>query len=317
MEKTLVILDASALKESACGLRLFNNVILGYRAKINYNDMEFGTAFHLFRKIIREKGTSGLAEAMRAASTYYTTKPMLIKHNKKYLDNIYLSKTCLTYATTYAKDNFNPVNDDEGNPLLELTFSFPYYIDDEVEILMAGTMDEIGKFVNGTYAICDAKTTSCWDVENYFRSYYLSPQLLFYRWVLNKYAQFYPDGVFAKINHYDVACFIDGIFYNGSKTDPVFQRSEVFMFSQQQMNDFERLIEAKVSQLIQDIKLWRIDPTYRPLREGMINGACETVYGHCKYHFACAAKDDAWRDAVLNNNFVTRAYNPLQHSDPI
>jgi hypothetical protein len=315
MQKTLIILDASALKESACGLRLFRNVVLGYRGKLNYNDIEFGSAFHLFRKIFREKGMAGMAEGMMAATDYFNNKPMLVKHNKKYLDVLFLQKTCLSYATTYENDNFKPVVDG-GEALLELTFSFPYYVDDEVEILMAGTMDEIGKFINGTYAVCDAKTSSVWNIEDYFRSYYLSPQLLFYRWTLRKYAEMFPDTIYAKINMHDVALFIDGIFYKGKDAEPIFKRSEVFLFEDAKLNEFEQLLHREVMKLVADVKKFRADPTYQPMRQGMINGACETVYGHCKYHAACAAKQAEWSEAVLKNNFVQRFYNPLAHSDP-
>ena len=48
MNKTTLILDASAIKESACMLRLFNTVVLGYKGKISYN-----TFFELFEPDLR------------------------------------------------------------------------------------------------------------------------------------------------------------------------------------------------------------------------------------------------------------------------
>ena len=315
MNKTTLILDASAIKESACMLRLFNTVVLGYKGKISYNDVEFGTAFHIFRKIYREKGMPGMAEGMLAASAYYKDRPMLIKHNKKYLDLTFLQKVCLEYATIYQQDNLTPVKDRDGEALLELTFAYPYYVDDEVEVLLAGTMDEIGKFHAGTYAIVDAKTTSVWDIDSYFRAYYLNAQLLFYRVALNYYASAHPESIFAEINKFDVACMIDGIFLKGATADPIFRRSEVFLFSAEQVAEFEVLLRRKIMELVGHVKMWRQDANYRPLREGMINTACETVYGPCKYHPACAAKDPQWREAVYENNFRVKSYNPLAHNE--
>src|SRR4051812_983967 len=200
MEKTTVILDASAFKESSCLLRLFYTAVLGYRGKINSNDIEFGSAFHLFRAIFREKGLEGLAEGVLAATRHFDTTPMTVKKNKQYLDRTFLQKCCVEYATKYEKDLFQVVRGDDGEALLELKFGIPYYDDGEVEILLAGTIDEVGKFVNGIYCISDCKTSSVWNIEDYFRSYQMSPQLIFYRWILKKYAELYPNSIFSEIN---------------------------------------------------------------------------------------------------------------------
>ncbi len=212
MEKLLVILDASAFSNSACLLRLFRITVEGYTQKLENNDVCFGTAFHLFRKIFRDKGDCGMAEGLNVAKEYFIKTPMVVKPNKTYLTPLFLMRICMEYAEKYVHDKFKPIRvktkkwittnpgiENSGGfieveePLLELKGAFPYYVDDEIEILMAFTIDEIGKESNSIVSICDAKTTSVWNIKEYLDSYELSCQLRFYKWSLLKYAEAYPE----------------------------------------------------------------------------------------------------------------------------
>ena len=327
MEKTTIILDASALKESSCKLRLFNNVVLGYKEHVNNNDIEWGQAMHKFRSTFRQEGYDGYAKGIAEACEYWRRIPKHVKSNKKYLDEQFLMLACAGYATRYSKDSYEPLEvppyklpaelaEKLGGKILKLIephtrFMFPYYVDDEVEVLMAGTMDGIGKWNNGIICIDDLKTSSVWDTKAYFESYRLSPQLMFYKWALGKYIEAFPDSFLADLRGEDIGCFIDGVFYAGKEKPINFQRSEVFNYKEAQLRELEALISSTVNRLVSSIKLWRLDPNYRPFREGMLNGACQTVYGQCKYFGPCSAPDLESRNFILEGTFKRAEYNPM------
>ena len=92
MPKQLILLDASALGEAGCILRIFNNVIMGYSARYNNNDIEFGSAFHKFRKHFRDKGMAGVPEGLADAVNYYKSKTCFIR--KPYLTLEFLEASC-------------------------------------------------------------------------------------------------------------------------------------------------------------------------------------------------------------------------------
>ncbi len=196
----IIHLDATAFSGSSCIRRLFYQVVEGYTTKLKYNDLEFGTATHLFKAEIRKGAEISFLLGLQRAKTYYKNKPMLIKKDKSYMTEGFLMSVCNEYYIKYGegKDDFKPIFVDK-EPLVELKFSIPVYTSDKLIVFLSGVIDEIGKFSNGCYAIGDLKTTSVWDVEKYFKGYQLSPQMLFYRYMLEQHARLYPKSIFAEI----------------------------------------------------------------------------------------------------------------------
>lgn len=305
------MLDASAIKISSCSLNLFNTIIMGYRGKIQNNDVEFGSAFHKFKAAFKKEGRNGFARGLQEAQEYFNTTPMHIKSNKKYLDSKFLLQACLGYADTYEKDSFQLLTLDNGEPLIELPFCFPIHVDEICEILIAGTMDEIGRFQNGIYSIEDLKTTSVWNVDEYLNSYKLSPQLYFYRWAIRQYAKAQPNEIFAKMEESEIGCHINGVFFKGKDKPIEYKRSDVMLFKDAEILEFEILLADKIDQLIKIIHNY-VTSKVIPLREGMLNGACTTVYGPCRFSASCGATDKETRDIILEQSFIKRFYNPLE-----
>lgn len=303
MTKQIIRVDASALKESSCMLRLYRTVVQGYRAPISTNDMEYGSAFHQFVATMKQTGEMGLA--IQAAQKRFDV-PMEIKYEKKYLDANHLIETCMLFWETFAsRDEFVTLTHD-GKPMVEVKFSWPFYKDDDVEVHICGTADDICKHKRGTYAIRDYKTTSVGKVQQYMHGYKLSPQLLTYRLILRYYARAYPTSIFATIENSGCCVFIDGIFLRGKDKDPEFVRSEVEPIAEDKLTEYEELLHKTIRELVALIK----SPS-NLRRDGLLNGACHTIYGHCKFFNACAAPDDIARDHVLRRNFITKPYDPL------
>ena len=307
--KLIVMLDASATKESSCSLRLFNTVIGGYTGKVQSNDIEFGSAFHKFKARFKMEGKDGFATGIREAQHYFNTTPMYVKPQKKYLDSAFLVNACIGYVTKYENDSFKVVSED-GKPFIELPFCFPIYVDDLVEILACGTIDEIGKFQNGIYSIEDLKTTSMWNVDEYLESYRLSPQLYFYRWTIRQYALAKPNSLMATIDQSEVGCHISGVFFKGKDKEIEYRRGDVMLFKEKEIKEFEILLNRTIVKLVEMAHDWIKDGTL-PLREGMLNGACSTVYGPCKFACACGTTDETTRDIVMQQSFIQRFYDPL------
>lgn len=309
-KKLIVMLNASAIKISGCSLNLFNTIIEGYTTKLQANDVEFGSAFHRFKAAFKKWGREGFAKGLQEAQEYFNATPMYVKSNKKYLDCKFLLQACLGYAETYEKDSFELLKLENGEPLIELPFCFPIHVDELCEILIVGTMDEIGKFNNGIYSIEDVKTTSVWNVDEYLNSYRLSPQLYFYRWAIRQYAKAQPDGFFAKMEQDVIGCHINGVFFKGKDKPIEYKRSDVMIFKEAELLEFELMLVDKIKQLIEIIHSW-LTTGNKPPREGMLNGSCTTIFGPCKFSNACAATDKETRDIILEQSFIKRFYNPL------
>lgn len=307
--KLIIMLDASACKESSCALRLFNIVIGGYTGKVQANDIEFGSAFHKFKARFRIEGKDGFGKGVQEAQEYFSKTPMYVKPMKKYLDIKFLVNACICYATTYENDSFELLIENE-KPFIELPFCFPVYVDDLVEILVCGTIDEIGKFKNGIYSIEDLKTTSMWNVDEYLEAYRLSPQLYFYRWTIRQYALAKPNSLMATIDQSELGCHINGVFFKGKDKPIEYKRGDVMLFKEKELKEFELLLNKTIVKLIEIAHDW-IETGNTPLREGLLNGACSTVYGPCKFAVACGATDDETRNIIMQQSFTQKFYNPL------
>lgn len=304
-QKLILRVDASALKESSCARRFYWNVVSGYRTRLNSNDIEFGSAFHEFVKTMREN-PGNYAMAIKAAQERYAV-PMEFKEKKQYMNATYLTRVCMDFWQNWVEQDMFETVVKDGKPLVELKFSYPYYADDDVEVLLCGTIDDICKHRHGTYALRDYKTTSVYDKAAYLSAYMLSPQLMFYKMIVDYYGRTYPESIFGELSQKNIACMIDGIFLAGAAKPPAFERSEVFVFHRAQMEEFEQLVKQRVLALVAHVKA-----NVLPMREGMINGACQTVYGKCKYFNACIQNDDIARTHILNRHFIQQEYNPLK-----
>lgn len=315
--RTTILLDASALRESACMLRVVRKIVNGYTNAVNGADLEFGSAFHLYRKIAAEGQGNQIAQlkGLKAALEYYEKAPKYFKERKQFLTPAYLTTVCREYEAVYpyASDSYKPVVTDEGKVLVEIRIALPYYISPcgKVEVLLCGTIDEISKEQSlGFYCIKDYKTTSLWDKDKYFASYEMSTQLMFYKLLIGKYAKLYPDSIIGKIYaDGNILAFIDGVFLkSGDKVE--YARSNVFSYKPKRMAEFETLVHNKVLELVDCVL--GVKPL---LREGLINGACEKVYGPCDFMQVCACEDEDVRADILKSNFIIRAYNPMTHGE--
>ncbi len=338
MTQRIVYVDASLLARSSCRLRLYYYQ-KGYRSKVNNNDTEFGTAFHIFKSEFRRGGEMAFLIGCNKAKLYFRNTPMNVVYKKRYLTEAFLMKVCADYAEKYEKDLFEPIfipatkheleealvleaslpltkgpelviketkikELRSDKPLTELKFCIPYYVADDMVIMLVGTIDEVGKWLNGPYCISDTKTTSSWNTESYFQGYELSPQLLFYLFILKVYALEFPNSIFATIHNSTCGAFIDGVFYAPNQPTE-FVRSKTFYFSDETLQEYKSLLDPIIESIVYIVR----NPD-KPKREGIINGSCAGNF-KCPFIGVCSMPDEVSRDAILKNNFAIAEYNPL------
>lgn len=321
-EKITLIIDASLLKGSSCLLRMFRDCVMGYKSKTLNNDTHFGSAFHLFRSTWLQTGDEDLA--IHKAKKCFNAEGITVKEKKRYLTSGFLVSACLGYIEKYKGERAEPVVDHEsGHKLIEpySRFVFPLISTPVVDVLAAGTMDDVKwafeDCYNGGagYRITDLKTSGAHNTWEFFDSYFLNPQLLTYRWAIRKYAQWRPDSIWGKIDRSpNVGAIIDGVFYKGSREgeEPMveFKRSKIITFKDWQIQEFDYMIMKKVMDLVEAVLHWQ-ETGALPMREGVLTNSCDERWGPCKYCKACASPDDESADAVLDEGFERKYYNPM------
>jgi hypothetical protein len=343
-DKLIFNLDSTALRASSCAHKFYNTVVLGIKDKGMFNDTMFGVAFHKFLARMQES-EGNFSEAVKAARQIFSNPSIKIREKKAHMDEKFLIKVCLDYWEYQSKDSsysllMNPIAkcwkcegkgmikipdspDNTSNyktceechgegtrlqPMVEQTFSIRVYEEDSFQINIEGTLDEIGKITNGCYVVDDYKTTSSWQVEKYLRPFRLSPQLKLYVWAIKTLAKQNPDGLLGPLIKLPVGARIKGIFIKSQK-ETEFKNSEVFQFKEQEMQEFEALLQTKILQLAGLIK-----KTILPIRNGAIEGTCMHPYG-CLYFPLCAAQDDVVRQHMIKNFYEVKPYKPLHFHD--
>jgi hypothetical protein len=81
----------------------------------------------------------------------------------------------------------------------ELTFKIKLFEDEYLIVWLTGTIDQLGKFANGCFAIRDWKTTSYWNETEYLDAYELSRQLRVYRLATKLESRYHPDSLLGRI----------------------------------------------------------------------------------------------------------------------
>jgi len=193
-------------------------------------------------------------------------------------------------------------------PATEVTFSIKYFEDDYIIINLCGTIDKIGKFKNGCYAIGDWKTTSSWDNEGYFQQFELSRQLRMYSLALKLMAAMHPDSVLGQLGRTQVGCFIDAIFLKKEPNDTKFERSDIFTIRPADLDAFQMTLDDKIKDISKAVKTG-----YLP-KEGILNGSCIRPYGKCTYWDVCRHGDQV-ADVLLKRDFNRVTFDPLKYNE--
>lgn len=308
-DKKILKINASSLPLSRCMLNWVRVIVEGYKFPHNFAAPVYGIAVHKYVDTMFKTG--GNIPLARAAALASFNVPKVSKKKQEWLsDERHLFVTCYMYWEEFIlKDtSFKLLQLPTGNPATEITFSIPFYEDEDYVVLLEGTIDQIGQIVGGCYSIGDHKTTSQYDEEAYLADYEMSSQLRFYLLSLKLMARKEPESVLGKIGSTNVGAFINGIFLKSKPAENKYVRSEVFIF--RDLEEYEANLFLKVKQLLYALK----HDTWHS-REGILTGACEQKFSHCQFWYVCKAADPKVAEILLKRDFIQKTYDPLHHQD--
>lgn len=309
MTKCTIYLDASVLKQSACARLFYLSLLKGYRTKLNPIVIEFGSAFHLFAKLQAQQPDQ-FRYNIQQAMKYLRETPSIPDPKKKYFTEGYLATVCNTWYTYHEQDSFSILKDNDGTPLVEMKFRIPFYEDEFVVIYLTGTIDKVCVHrTSKMLCVGDYKTTGMWDAEEYLKQYDLSGQLAIYTIALHHHIEKATvESVLYNYKHLNIGAFIEGIFLKGDNTCSV-QKSDVRQAAEMNIEEAKELLRTYCNQISLFCQFDSI-----PMREGIFNGACNLVFGPCKFFDYCAATSSHAAESVLQRNFISVQYNPLDFS---
>lgn len=317
--KRTIYLDASVLKQSACARLFYLSLLKGYRTKLNPVVIEFGSAFHLFAKL-QSQQPDQFRFNIQQAMKYLRETPSIPDTKKKYFTEGYLATVCNTWYMYHEQDSFSILKDNDGTPLVEMKFRIPFYEDEWCIIYLTGTIDKVCVHrTSKMLCVGDYKTTGMWDAEEYLKQYDLSGQLAIYTIALHHHIETATtDSVLYNYKHLNTGAFIEGIFLKGDNTCSV-QKSDVRQAAEMNLEEAKWMLTnhcLRISEMVKrDEDAKRLSTNgWIPLREGIFNGACNLVFGPCKFFDYCAATSSHAAESVLQRNFITREYNPLDFS---
>src|SRR5665213_1734393 len=163
-------LSSTAMGATPCTLKLWRQVIQGYREKEMPSRIVYGIAVHKFIDTMYKTGDMSLA--VLAAKKAFSLPKHLDTKSRHISDERHMMITCLNVWTSFIQqDSAFDIIQVDGKPLTEQTFSIEFYEDEHVKVTLEGALDKIGQFKGGCFAIGDWKTTSSWDNRGYFMQY--------------------------------------------------------------------------------------------------------------------------------------------------
>lgn len=299
MDKITIHLDASALKESSCPLRLQRIILHGLQKEGQvYYKLAYGTAFHKFLQ--NWYCNKPLEECLEIATDYYL--PFLQQLQEEDFHTLsHLRASLQHYAKIYPRESDGIV------PMgVEEKFSWPCREGSWYRIVLSGTVDLPATF-HGIKCIIDHKTSGTYQIESYFKEYSLSIQGMFY--VL-------MDKVITGRDYY-LPLVINGLFLKkptiaatklGQWDGVKLQRSNIIEYSPAQMEFFKDWLEKKINEIVLLLESFGNEDWPYEL------SACQQKFGLCKFFDLCAT-DKEFRAMKIKNSFVKSHYNPLQFQD--
>ena len=349
--KIVIRVNASSLKESTCMLRWTNTILHGYHGCASSAAAVYGVAIHKYvdtmfktdgdMRLARDrmlaafrvpkfpagKNSQHLEDERHLIPTAYNVWDDLVMKDDKYEVMKITSKCWWCEGNGCTEPNEANCNVGGGGfgpkcehcngtgmkeqPATEVTFSVKFYEDAFCIIYLEGTIDTLGKIKGGCYAIRDFKTTSQYKKDEYLGDYEMSPQLKFYTLAWRLMAEQFPDSLLGQTGATNTGVFIDGIFLKAKVTDIEYQRSKVFIFTEQQISDFRKML-LKLCERLSDAAV-AIKAEIQIPPEGLLNGSCKGEWGKCCYWNACMAGSNYQR--VIDSNFKKKEYNPLKHQE--
>lgn len=307
--KITINLSSTALGQSACILRFYRTVVEGYKATPSAK-IVYGVAVHKFLDTMY-KTNGNISESFKEMKKAFSLNKIPETVSKYIMEERHLMTTCLNLWTEWCENDskFELITLDE-KVVSETPFLIPaYYEDDYILVNLCGTIDKIGQFKGGCFAIGDWKTTgySGYKKEFYFRRYELSRQTRFYILACKLLAEREPESTLGRIGMTNMGAFIDGIFLAPDANDNKVIRSDVYQYSTKDLSDFRLTLDLFIRKLSDHVA------TNCYYKEGILNGSCQGQY-ECQFYNACKAPDNI-AEIILAKDFRKVPFQPLDYNE--
>jgi hypothetical protein len=306
MSKQLIRLSSTALRTIGCAFEFDLTVIKGYKQPPSSKAV-YGVALHKFIDTMYKTESDVSLSLAKAKNAFNILKEPAPPKQSYYDDFRHLTNTALTLWTEYIeKESTFDILVLDGKAATEITFDIPYYEDDHIIVRLQGTIDKIGQFKGGCFAVGDWKTTGQWDLTKFFSSFKVSAQLRIYHMVCLLMSQREPESTLGRIGATRMGTFIEAIQIKPDANDNVIKRSEVFQYSAKEIADFQLQIDDvchKISRMV--------STGYIP-KEGIVNTHCTKPWGLCKFANVCA-NSETIGNLILKKDFIVKEFTPLNY----
>ena len=287
--KKVILIDASILAESNC-LRKFyykNQLGLVSHGPTDYK-LEFGTAFHLGKKVYETSG-GDTNLAISKAFEYYAKSEIQAQISATDYRQITTLGELLQKDFDMFPLNSDPaitLKDSTGAPVVEKSFCIPYLVTDTVEFLLVGVIDRIVKY-DKYYAILDYKTTGLKEQTLYMKGFLLSLQMMIYTWAVSQlFPMFGPIGAFVEV------AWINRISN--------ISRSSIIFYTNEQYDEMHALINTFCRSIIQSFESGNFPPNF----------TCCKGFKLCEFFNLCC-ENKSLRNELIELDYAKRTYNPL------
>lgn len=326
MTKKIIKLSATALGTSACMLRFhrtlgIGNVIGGYRPHASAARMVYGIAGHKFIDAMYKSNIGKPFEqysplmAILAMKKAFALPKIDDPKSAWWSDPKHIETVCMNiWYEWIAQDKNFEILELNGKPATEVTFEIKYYEDEYMIVYLCGTLDKLGKFQGGCYAIGDWKFTGSWNNKGYFQQYELARQFRMYRLATFLESEIDPTSVLGRMGSQNMGIFVDAIFLDADPNKTKVVRGDVRQFNQGDIAEFRSTLDKWIKRLSFSVAYMNhSDPVTRPLKEGILNGSCEGKWGKCTFWDVCNSPDHIGA-ILLKRDFVEVAFEPSDYN---
>jgi hypothetical protein len=283
----ILYLNASSLKVTACR-RHYGMMVNGYQGVDgDTTQRDIGSAMHKFAELFTRTGDHA-ESVLRASQAWPQVSRQVIIAAAARRQDVVLPPPIIL----------------EGEPLVEIKFSIPWFLVTEAtqpvcQIILCGTMDHLG--YDGAVRLIDYKSTAYAIVKYALDKYKHETQFMFYMAVLRKFGHrmlpLHLHNLIVEGKFSSQVCIIQT-----SAKEPRWSLGPKSYMTEDQYNLYFQMLEDLLPTLVRSFR----DSSFAT-PDGMLRNACQ----YCGYKSYCYAKDSHEAGLALAS-FKIEPYNPIK-----
>lgn len=288
--------DASLHINADCKQYVWNRLLNGYTTEHKDFKMEYGTAGH-HALAHWYRGNHNQQECLALAMKHYAG---VIVPEDDWRSMAHLVNCLMQYFAAHEHNDQLSAEKIGDQWLVEKNFALPFYRTPRCEVLLSGTMDIRGLYIQRR-VVADHKFTAMANKPGmYLRKASLSPQLMTY--VLANKMMFSEQET--------IGAILNVIFLLKSNKN-FFQRSEIVEFSDWQLKYHHDKLLTSVKEIVASFEKVLdggvVDDNFKPNFT-----QCSKEYGMCEFSALCQQQCESDRNVIAETSFVRKVYDPLK-----